>query len=106
MPGGDETMPEPSLERAALRSQFQAYLDGLKRSLDRCEVDVSTRIETGEAAPAIAQVAHQLNRTVVVMSRAGRTGALPGQEKDSFGAVAEEVVREWDGPLLLVRPYA
>jgi nucleotide-binding universal stress UspA family protein len=106
LPEPTESLPVRSLERQASRAQMEAYLEGLKRSLDRCEVDITFRIEVGHAAQTIPRVANELNRTVVVMSRAGRTSAMPGQDQDSFGTVAEEVVRAWDGPLLLVRPYA
>ena len=99
-------LPDHSPERQALRSQLEAYLEGLKRSLDRCDVGSTYRVEVGAAAPTIARVAGELERTVIVMSRAGRTASLARQDKESFGAVAEEVVREWEGPLLLVRPYA
>jgi nucleotide-binding universal stress UspA family protein len=106
LPEGSTSMPERSLEQQALRAQLEAYLAGLKRSLDRCDVAVLSRIEVGSAARTIAQVARGLERPVVVMSRAGRTATMPGHEKESFGTVAEEVVREWTGPLLLIRPYA
>jgi nucleotide-binding universal stress UspA family protein len=106
MAAASEAAPENSPERHASRAQFEAYLDGLKRSLDRCEIEVSSRIESGDAATTIARVAQSLPRAMIVMSRAGRTAGLPGQEKESFGAVAEAIVRAWDGPLLLVRPYA
>src|SRR4051794_17198953 len=42
---GDD--PEPPREHQARRSQFEAYLSGLKRSLNRGDVQVEWRIEGG-----------------------------------------------------------
>ena len=101
-----ESMPAEALERRASRGQFEAYLEGLKRSLDRYEVEVQFRMETGKTAPTIARVAQGLGDAVIVMSRVGRTAALPGKDKDSFGGVAVAILQDWRGPLLLVTPYS
>ena len=94
-----------SLERHALRSQLEAYLDGLKRSLSDFGTIIEWRIEEGSPVSTIVKVAAELPDAIIVMSRAGRTASQPQAAGERFGAVAEEMVREWGGPLLLVRPY-
>jgi len=103
-PAGDDPS-EPPREHQARRSQIEAYLAGLKRSLNRGDVHVDWRIEEGPIARKIAEVASQLQTTVIVMSRLGRTASFSPEVRAHSGSVAEDLAREWHGPLVLVEPY-
>jgi nucleotide-binding universal stress UspA family protein len=105
MPRAGDDPSDPPREHQARRSQLEAYLAGLKRSLDRGDVHVDWRLEEGPIAPTIARIASELAFTVIVMSRVGRTASLEHEEKPHSGSVAEQLALEWQGPLMLVEPY-
>jgi nucleotide-binding universal stress UspA family protein len=94
----------PSRESQALRSQTEAYFEGLKRSLERYGVHVDWMIEEGTAAETIADVARHLDRPLIVLTQAGRTAALETGDKRRVGNVTERVKSLWDGPLSLISP--
>lgn len=93
-------------EQDVRRSQAEAYLEGLKSSLGRNGVRVDWLLEEGPAADTIIRVAGCLERPLLVLAQVGRTASRSAAIADGLGEVAEEVMTEWDGPLLLVKPRA
>jgi len=97
----------PTRERDAIRAQMQAYLDGLKRSLQRAGVKVAWLIEAGEPAEVIATVAQRLEKPIVVLSESGRTASgSNGASHEARGSVAESFSHLWHGPVVVVKHAA
>ncbi len=77
------------------------YLDKVAEGL-RCEgIAVERRVEYGEPAEVIVQVAEKVRGDLIVMSTHGRTG-LP---RLLLGSVAMQVVHAAHLPVLLIRPH-
>ena len=94
-------------EREAIRAQMQAYLDGLKRSLQRAGVKVAWLIEMGEPAEVIATVAQRLEKPIVVLTESGRSASgSDGAAQEGRGSVAESFSRLWHGPVVVVKHAA
>jgi nucleotide-binding universal stress UspA family protein len=81
-------------------NQALDYLKGLEVSLRRQGIDsVEHRIERGQAAQAIVNVAVETPYNLVAMTTHGRTGSA----KWVLGSVTERVVRHSGDPVLVVR---
>jgi nucleotide-binding universal stress UspA family protein len=88
-------------EHAALRSQAEGYLDSLKRSLRSSGVTIESLIREGDPASVILETARNLGDSPIVITPFGQRPSLP---LGSLGSVADEVLRNAHGPVLLVRP--
>ncbi|MFO0841447.1 MAG: universal stress protein [Gemmataceae bacterium] len=85
-----------------LRQDEQAYLaDASRRLTDKHPVRVKTALLDGDAVPALKGHAEQVQADLVVMSTHGR-GAIG---RFWLGSVADGLLRELPGPVLLVRPW-
>jgi nucleotide-binding universal stress UspA family protein len=106
--GNDATGLEPDAkglrkrDYLALRAQAQGYLDSIKHSLRGRSVPVNTRVETGEPAVVITDVARSLEVPVVVITPHGKSAGINRPPKSTLGAVAGEVIRRCSSPVLVV----
>ena len=89
-------------ERQVRRAQMQAYLEGLRHSLAGSGVDVTVRVEEGEAAGTILKVADGLGKVMMVLTDSGMSAARGCNDPYMEGHVHAQVVAEWKGPLLRV----
>jgi nucleotide-binding universal stress UspA family protein len=92
------TAPMPAEKRAELEAALQALVPG---EAERLGITTHvTVVDGGTAAAAIVQAARRLGTDVTVLAshgRAGVTGVL-------LASVAEEVLRQSDKPVFVVRP--
>ena len=89
-------------ERQVRRSQMQAYLQGLQRSLTDSGVPVDIRIEAGDAASTIVDVGRRLGKVMLVLTDSGMSAARNHAETYTEGRVHAQIVAAWEGPLLEV----
>lgn len=99
--------PELALDVAAQRVEAEtrsaeSYLEGVRGRLASAGVDVQTLVLQGPAGPAIVRRARESGASLIALATHGRGGL----GRLVFGSVADEVLRESDVPLLLVRPRA
>ena len=94
IPGWDSA----SLEQYA-RAEAVKDFEKLVATLDKGEVQVTTRIEVGRPAAAIVRLASEGGADMVVMGTHGRTGL----KHALLGSVAEKVVRKAPCAVLTVR---
>jgi nucleotide-binding universal stress UspA family protein len=85
----------------ALRFQAESYLESLKRSMGAKGVKIEAFVRTGNPAAEILEAARSFGQPLVVITTFGRT---PPRADGELGAVAREVLRSADGPVLLLRP--
>jgi nucleotide-binding universal stress UspA family protein len=90
-------------EYTACRAQAQGYLDSIRRSLRNSDVRIETRLEDGDAATVIADVARTLDDPVVVITPYGRSASLTSGHAGPLGRVAGEVLKRSKAPVLLAR---
>ncbi len=88
-------------ERQVRRSQMQAYLDGLRHSLDMTGLRIETRVEEGEPVATILKVANDLGSPMIVLTSSGMSATRAG-ERPAAGSVHHQVVAGWPGQLLLI----
>ncbi len=87
-------------EAAFLEEQARAYLDGQVARLAADGVTAEGRIAWGEPAEGIVAAAGDLPADLIVMATHGHT-----EVRHVFmGSVTEDVVRQRNAPVLLVRP--
>jgi len=87
-------------ERQVRRSQMQAYLEGLKRSLIDTGVTIDVRVLEGDAAGTNLEAARGLGRVMLVLTDSGMSAARECKAVYREGRVHAEIVAEWKGPLL------
>ena len=87
-------------EYDARRSQAEGYLESLKRSLGTKGVPVECLIRDGEPAATILETAGSLGQSLIVITAYGKMASLT---RGGLGSVAKDVLREANGPVLLVR---
>jgi nucleotide-binding universal stress UspA family protein len=96
--------PPVSYGETVARRQEDSYYDDLWQELCRIKsleptVMVQHRLEDGEVAQRILDIARESRADLIVMGTHGRTGL----RRLLMGSVAEEVVRNADCPVLTVR---
>jgi len=85
----------------------EEYYEGAWEALRRMQapddnVRVEHRLEEGDAANVILDVAQEIEAGLIVMASHGRTGLI----RVLFGSVAEQVLRRSACPVLTVKPPA
>lgn len=86
-----------ALERRA--RDTEEYLARLGADLRTRGIDVACEVRSGHVADAIATTAREIGADVIAMSTHGRSGL----GRLLFGSVAEQVLRQADMPVLLLR---
>jgi len=86
-------------QMASDRRFAEAYLDKVEAQLKRKGVKAKSEVRFGNVAEEIIQLAVDIHADVVAMSTHGRSGV----GRWILGSVAENVLREGNTPLLLVR---
>jgi nucleotide-binding universal stress UspA family protein len=90
--------PLPAATRAELEARLQALVP---REAERLGITTHvTVVDGGRPAPGILQAAHRLGTDAIVLASHGRAGLT----RALLASVAEEVVRQADQPVLVVRP--
>ncbi len=84
---------------AADAAEGAAILDQARAIARSHEVGVACLLVSGDAAPAILELAAQTRADLIIMGTHGMTGS----EKLVLGSVAEEVTRNANVPVLLLR---
>jgi nucleotide-binding universal stress UspA family protein len=77
----------------------EEYLARLAAGLQARGIDVTWKVRSGHVADAIASTARATGADVIAMSTHGRSGL----GRLLFGSVAEQVLRQADVPVLLLR---
>jgi nucleotide-binding universal stress UspA family protein len=86
-----------------ITQRHRTYLEATaKRLREKTEVAVSLEVKHGEVAPTLAEMVARGEADLVVLATHGR-GAIG---RFWLGSVADEMVRQTNAPLLLVRPTA
>ncbi len=81
------------------------YLDKITATFKSKGLKVSSKVvkaQTGEVAQTIARISKEENIDLMVLATQGRAGI----KRWVYGSVANKVVEEFPGPLLLIRPPA
>lgn len=86
-------MLPPEVDPGPLRKKLNEHVS------DDPRVRVERRLEKGDAADTILQVAEQTNADLIVMGTRGRTGVI----RLLMGSVAEKVVRRASCPVLTIK---
>jgi nucleotide-binding universal stress UspA family protein len=98
---GANSAPAGRRDRDARRSQAEGYLESLKRSLTPQGVKIEYLVREGDPAATILETARSLGQSPLVITPHGHR---PPAQEGKFGAVAKEILRHAEGPVLLVRP--
>ena len=85
--------------KSAYVDQAKGYLDRIAEQLRAAGVMTHAVVKQGQAAKQIVAVAKEADADVIAMATRSRRGL----NKLMFGSVAEEVLRESQLPILLVR---
>jgi nucleotide-binding universal stress UspA family protein len=89
-------------EATYLSQEIQKYLDQLAAKASSRGVKIATKITTGEPAEGISKAASEMGADLVVMGTHGHS-----EVRHLFvGSVTEDVIRQIETPVLLVRPLA
>ncbi len=86
------------LDLDVIRKNARSYLDGVAAMLTEQGFHATTRVEIGEPAHAIVQVANAIDVDVIVMSTHGRSGI----NRLLFGSVTARVLSMAPRPVLVV----
>ena len=84
--------------------EARAYIANLSDALKQRGLMVETHIGEGTPADQIIQTARSANADLLVMTAYGAGGAHTRSQKAVFGGVADEVLRQSQVPVLLIRP--
>ena len=95
--GGVMTPPPPEGMSEDERKQTQLKLEGIRPT--NVSIKLEHIVATGDAEPAITQIARKRNCDVIVAGTHGRTGV----RRAMLGSVAESVLRNANCPVLTVR---
>jgi nucleotide-binding universal stress UspA family protein len=85
-------------------AEARSYIADLSDALHKRGLKVETHIGEGAPAGQIIQTARTANAALVVMTAYGAGGAHTRSDKNVFGGVADEVLRQSQVPVLLIRP--
>ena len=85
--------PPPIIDWSQLKTEIEAIAAGIK------DISVEVRLEEGDAASTIVNLARDLGADIIVIGSHGRTGV----SRLLMGSVAEHVVRMAGCPVLTVK---
>jgi nucleotide-binding universal stress UspA family protein len=85
----------------AVRAAAQHYVEGMARRLDRAALKANGRALVGHPAQEIVKTADSVGADLILMS----THGLTGPARTVLGSVADEVLRQADVPVLLMRQH-
>ena len=90
-----------SRDEAAVRlGQAQKYMDEMAAKLSSRGLQVATKVVTDEPAVGISSTAREIDADLIVMATHGHS-----EMRHLFvGSVTEDVVRQSETPVLLIRP--
>jgi nucleotide-binding universal stress UspA family protein len=91
-------------ESATEHAESRSYITNLSDALKQRGLEVETHIGEGVPADEIMKASRNANAGLVVMTAYGAGGAHTRSEKAVFGGVADEVLRQSQVPVLLIRP--
>ena len=91
-------------ESAGERAESRAYIANLSEALQKRGLEVETHVAAGVPAPEIIKTAGNAGAELIVMTAYGAGGAHTRSQKAVFGGVADEVLRQSQVPVLLIRP--
>jgi universal stress protein A len=97
LPDGSTLMFRPS-EIEEMLDGFERQLDALKATVDDGETLITTRLEEGNTAARILEIADQSTFDLIVMGTHGRGGV----RRLLLGSVAETVVRRANCPVMTI----
>jgi nucleotide-binding universal stress UspA family protein len=82
------------------RAEAEQYLRAVASRLEELDIDVTCSVPEGNAAMTIARVASETEPGYIVMSTRGRTGV----SRFALGSVADQLLRQADCPVIVLRP--
>lgn len=85
-------------------TQARSYIADLSDALRRRGLNVETHVREGSPAEQIIHTADTDRAELIVMTAYGAGGAHTRSGKAVFGGVADEVLRQSQVPVLLIRP--
>ena len=91
-------------ESAGEQAESRAYIANLSEALQKRGLEVETHVAAGVPAPEIIKTAGNAGAELIVMTAYGAGGAHTRSQKAVFGGVADEVLRQSQVPVLLIRP--
>jgi nucleotide-binding universal stress UspA family protein len=97
--GAEGTGRIPANVVEGLRDDAESYLAEVVRRYDDGSVTLRTSLRFGDPAEELAGAAREHGADLIAMSTHGRTGV----SRLLFGSVAQEVLRNADVPVLLIR---
>ena len=86
------------------RAEARSYIANEKEALQRRGLNVETHVGEGRPADQIIHTAQIAKAGLIVMTAYGAGGAHTRSEKNVFGGVADEVLRQSQVPVLMIRP--
>jgi nucleotide-binding universal stress UspA family protein len=98
VPAAPVTPTPEELEK--LESEARAYLEGWAAHLREKSISVDCATQIGAPAVAIINYANENTVSLIVMATHGRSGL----SRAVLGSVADEVIREANLPILVMRP--
>ena len=87
-----------TVEKETERSQ--EYLAAIASRLRAAGLKTQELVRTGRPARTIVECANDIDASLIAMTTHGRTGIL----RTVLGSVANDVLRTWTRPILLLRP--
>ena len=91
-------------ESAGEQAESRGYIANLSEALQKRGLEVETHVAAGVPAPEIIKTAGNAGAELIVMTAYGAGGAHTRSQKAVFGGVADEVLRQSQVPVLLIRP--
>ena len=92
-------VPHTERELEQIKEKAKGYLAKVGEGLKGKGATVKTKVAVGKAADEIIETADQINIDLIAMSTHGRSGL----GRWAFGSVTEQVLREGNVPILIVR---
>lgn len=86
-------------EEKALKENAQAYLNSIKKQIEKDGIETEIVILTGKASVEICKYSRQTDVDLIIMSSHGRSGFTGW----AVGSVSEKVIRHAATPVLLMR---
>lgn len=91
-------------DSAGEHAESRAYIANLSEALQRRGLKIETHVGEGAPAAEIVKTAQSANANLIVMTAYGAGGAHTRSQRAVFGGVADEVLRQSQVPVLLIRP--
>jgi nucleotide-binding universal stress UspA family protein len=89
---------------ASEHAEARSYIANLSDALQKRGLSVETHVGEGTPADQIIQTARSANADLIAMTAYGAGGAHTRSQKAVFGGVADEVLKQSQVPVLLIRP--